>query len=536
MPESPCLSVAIDRLTAARPDHYAIWVLQPPYPSGYGHFDRIWPDVLTQVWQTWHSLYSQRGLPEIPRVPVEYAIAPPPIATDALPNLPPTSQSSRLMQQLGVSLWKWLFDGPIQSSFDQSRGMAIGQGLPLRLRLDIRDPDLIALPWEIMQPQEGMQPVSLSQQLLFSRTSSAVEPLPELRSEQSLNILLVLGLDQAGESNAKLQLDEEANALSRILQRSTLEQSPDPATAAPPCRCEVTTLLQPSAAELTRHLETEQYNVFFYSGHGEVGADGGLLFLGDDATMNGTELAQVLSRCRVKLAVFNSCWGAQPDETQQKAMPRSSLAEVLLHHGVPAVLAMRDSIEDREALSFIQVFARELALRKSIDRAVAIARQHLLTEYKFNWPAWTLPVLYMHPQFDGELIAIDRSRTVFREREGRKSPLPTATLRSLTPPSTVCSMQGGIIRIGRSNDNDLVLGEEGVSRDHATIVRTSMGNGAQPAYFLRDSSRYGTYVAGSNGWHLVHQREIPLRSKMQLKFGSEDNPTLEFVIDDPAAN
>ncbi len=535
MLENPCLSIAIDRLTAARPDHYAIWILQPPYPSGYGHFDRIWPENLAQTWQTWHSLYSLRGLPEIPRIPAEYVAAPPPLTAEANLTHPPASFSGRIMQQMGVSLWKWLFDGPIQSSFDQSRGIAIGQGRPLRLRLDIRDPDLIALPWEIMQPEAGMQAVSLSQQLLFSRTSSAVEPLPELRSEQSLNILLVLGQDQDGRSNARLQLDQEAAALSNILQQS-VESIPYPSIARR--RCDVKTLLQPTPAELAAHLETERYNVFFYSGHGEVGADGGLLFLRADATMNGTELAQVLSRCRVKLAVFNSCWGAQPDESLNQVMQRSSLAEVLLHHGVPAVLAMRDSIEDREALSFIQVFARTLAEGASIDRAVAIARQHLLTEYKFNWPAWTLPVLYMHPQFDGELIKLpDEGRTVIPWPQDREMPAPTAALRSLVSPSRIWRISNGIMRIGRRDDNDLVLREDGVSRDHATIVyRTSAENGAQPAYFLRDSSSFGTYIASASGWHLVHHREVPLRSNTQLKFGSEHNPPLEFVIDEALVN
>jgi hypothetical protein len=214
------------------------------------------------------------------------------------------------------------------------------------------------------------------------------------------------------------------------------------------------------------------------------------------------------------------------------------LAEVLLHHGVPAVLAMRDSIEDREALSFIQVFARTLAEGASIDRAVAIARQHLLTEYKFNWPAWTLPVLYMHPQFDGELIKLpDEGRTVIPWPQDKEMPAPTAALRSLVSPSRVWRISNGIMRIGRRDDNDLVLREDGVSRDHATIVyRTSAENGAQPAYFLRDSSSFGTYIASASGWHLVHHREVPLRSNTQLKFGSEHNPPLEFVIDEALVN
>ena len=90
------------------------------------------------------------------------------------------------MQHLGISLWQWLFDGPVQSSLDQSQGIAMGQGRALRLRLEIRDPDLIALPWEIMQPQPGKQAVSLSQQLLFSRTTSDVAPLQNPSLSHSL--------------------------------------------------------------------------------------------------------------------------------------------------------------------------------------------------------------------------------------------------------------------------------------------------------------------------------------------------------------
>lgn len=43
------------------------------------------------------------------------------------------------------------------------------------------------------------------------------------------------------------------------------------------------------------------------------GPDGGVLFVRPDMPLNGTELAQVLTRCQVKLAVFNACWGAQSD-------------------------------------------------------------------------------------------------------------------------------------------------------------------------------------------------------------------------------
>ncbi|NJN88291.1 MAG: CHAT domain-containing protein [Leptolyngbyaceae cyanobacterium SL_7_1] len=537
--EGLCLSLAIAPLNAlAKPGHYAIWVIKAPNPGGYGHHDRIWSDSLTQLSQTWQRMFSLRGLPEVPRVPqVDFPLPPPPPSTASASDQEKT-YAGRLMQHLGISLWQWLFDGPIQSSFDQSQGIAIGQRKPLRLRIDIRDPELIALPWEIMQPQLGKQAVSLNQQLLFSRTTSAVDTLPPLRTEQALKILLVLGHDgdaiarspDSQPSQRRLQLERESNLLSQLLKTAAEVDALNSFT--PPISCTVTTLLQPTAAELTDCLDSQDYNVFFYAGHGVPAPDGGLLFLRADATLSGMELAQVLVRCRVKLAVFNACWGAQPDHQNGRAMPRSSLAEVLIHHGVPAVLGMRDSIADREALSFIQVFTRSLAERYPIDEAVAIARQHLLTLYKFNQAAWTLPVLYMHPEFDGELIKpITEGVTEIPDNSPSWiSPrTPIAYLRSLTQPTQTWHITGGIIRVGKIEGNDMVLPHSTVSRRHAEIFyRDTVASDAESAFVLRDFSRFGTLVMGPNGWYRVHQQEVPLPSKTRIKFG---NVQVEFVVE-----
>jgi len=474
------------------------------------------------------------------------------------PNLPESGNlpyGGRLMQHLGISLWQWLFEGPIRSSLDQSQGIAMGQSRSLRLRLEIRDPDLIALPWEIMQPQPGRQAISLSQQLLFSRTTSDVAPLTETSLSQSLKILLVLGqdtepttapadfspskpVDPLAEARPALDLEQEATALARIL--TNFENLSLNTYGVVPVPSQVDTLLQPTPAELIEHLESGKYNIFFYAGHGVPAPDGGSLLLRAGTALSGTELAQVLTRCRVKLAVFNACWGAQPDhDAQRVAIPRSSLAEVLIHHGVPAVLGMRDSITDQEALSFIQAFAQALSYRMAIDQAVAVARQHLLTLYKFNQPAWTLPVLYMHPEFDGRLV-VEEEKTILPPEPPTwmGSPIPMASLRMLGQPAKVWPIRGGMMRIGSRGDNDLVLPEVGVSREHAEIFcRDISADGeAQPTYFLRDFSRYGTLILGTEGWQRIHRQEVPLQSGAQLKFGNPLGQTLEFLLEQPNAH
>lgn len=538
--ENPCLSLAIARLSTAGAENFAIWVLNAPYPGGYVHHDCTWTENLTKTWLAWQEMFSLRGLPHVPLI--HHAAQSPqilPLNNDISASGQTTSYSSRLMQQLGIDLWAWLFDGPIQQALAESRGIAMGQNKPLRLRLEIRDPDFIPLPWEIMQPMAGKQAISLSQQLLFSRTTSDVDSLkPFTRINQALNILLVLGQDahKPNRSTASLQLEQEAAALARVLTAGGQPNGSSENFVAP-VACHVQTLLQPTPAELIDALETEAYNILFYAGHGEPAPDGGFLFLRPDATINGTELAQVLVRTQVTLAVFNACWGAQPDQEGSQTIPRSSLAEVLIHHGVPAVLAMRDSISDREALSFIQTLAQALAARMPIDQAVAVARQQLLTLYKFNQPAWTLPVLYMHPEFEGELIkSIEEGITELPSMPTSYPRIntPTASLRSLEETDKVWRIRGGLMRVGRGQENDLVIPEKWASNEHAEIIcRDAFTVQAHaPTYFLRDKSRNGTHILRPNAhWQIIHHQEVPLQSGIKLKFGSPHGQTLEFIIE-----
>ncbi|HBB34099.1 MAG TPA: hypothetical protein DDZ80_02935 [Cyanobacteria bacterium UBA8803] len=532
--ENPCLSLAIARLSAAGADNFAIWVIEAPYPGGYVHHDSTWPETMTQTWLAWQQMFSLGDLPHVPLIHHAPKGTPtlPPDADITAPN-PNIGYGGRLMHLLGVDLWNWLFAGSIQTALAESRGIARGQNKPLRLRLEIRHPDFIPLPWEIMQEMAGKPAISLSPQLLFSRTTSNVDSLKlSIRTKQALNILLVLGQDAHRSSRlaVRLQLEQEAAALENVFKASGRSNP----MSVP---CYVKKLLQPTPAQLIEALESDVYNILFYAGHGEPGPDGGMLFLNPDATINGTELAQVLVRNQVTLAVFNACWGAQPERVGSQTIPRSSLAEVLIHHGVPAVLGMRDSIADQEALSFIQSLAQALAARMPIDQAVALARQQLLTLYKFNQPAWTLPVLYMHPEFQGELIPpIEEGITELpnMQTNWEGPPAPVACLRTVGSTDKVWRIRGGLMRVGRGQENDLVIGDEmWVSYKHAEIIcREGITDQENiPTYFLRDFSRNGTHILRPEGWQRIHHQEVPLQSGIKLKFGSTQGQTLEFVIE-----
>jgi hypothetical protein len=527
----PSLNLAIARLLNTGPDNFAIWVVKAPYPSGYVLHDCLWPVELTQVWQEWQQMFA--GHDPLNISPSSTPVPPKQLPLNLVsPSSGQTAYSSRLMQYLGISLWHWLFDGQILGSLERSRGIAMGQRTRLRFRLEIRDPHLIALPWEIMQ-RDGQSAMSLSQDLLFSRTTSEVEPLPYSRTSQALNILLVLGEDET----KNLQLQEEA----AILTQALAQGSPFGSNSQGYAPCMVNKLLQPTPQELLQELETKAYNVFFYAGHGEPNPDGGLLFLRPGMTLNGIELAQALTRTGVKLAVFTACWGAYPATTNDhQAIPHSSLAEVLIRHGVPAVLGMRDQISDRESHRFIQTFAKALRSRKPIDEAVAEARQELLTIYKFNQPAWTLPVLYLHPDFNGELIkSFDEGNTELPDTAipSMTGEVPTGYLRSLSPGGQAWPLRSaGVTRIGRTRDNDIVIPEPSVSRRHAEILcrHTFIGSSPMRTYSLQDVSTHGTtWLLSPNGWQQILREEVVLQPGMQLKFGSSTRGDIwEFMIDE----
>ncbi|MDJ0737001.1 MAG: CHAT domain-containing protein [Nostocaceae cyanobacterium] len=520
---NPSLNLAIARLVNIGTDNFAIWVVHAPYPSGYVLRDCVWSQQLTQAWREWQQMFAPHNLIDIP--PGQNLLSADQPPTDLPQTSSQRSYGARLMQDLGIKLWRWIFDGPILGSLEHSQGMAMGQNTRLRLQLEIRDPDLIVLPWEIMHRKAGQPVISLGQQMLFSRTTSEVDPLPYLRADRVLNILLVLGEDST------LQLEQEAAILKQTLADGTTVGS----NAYGYAPCMVNTLVQPTPGELIKELETKAYNVFFYAGHGLPAADGGSLFLRPGMNLNGIELAQALTSGGIKLAVFNACWGAQPAVVNHQVIPYSSLAEVLIRHGVPAVLGMRDEIADHESHSFIQAFTHALRSRKPIDEAVAIARQQLLTLYRFNQPAWTLPILYLHPNFDGELIkTVDEGITELPETSipGIASAFPHACLRSETD---TCHLRPGINRIGRTADNDIVIAEPSVSRLHAEILcrNTLIGNNKVQVYYLQEKSTYGTtWILEPKGWRQIHQEEVPLKSGMQLKFGSTRSQTWEFIIED----
>ena len=310
--------------------------------------------------------------------------------------------------QLGQELYDALFQGTIRDAWVMAQGVAQNHEQPLRLRLGMKGDRLPRLPWEVLHAAN--RPLAAATDIVFSRYHSSfttVAPaqrhtLTEPPLPTSLHILMVLS---APTDQANLELKREAMQLQQELENHRSSDSPNQYP-----HIELTLLEQPGRESLTQMLEQAHYQVFHFAGHSSPGASGGKLHLvnahtGLTENLNGDDLAGLLVNNGIKLAVFNSCLGTQAatsDEFDLKG--ERTLAEALIHRGIPSVLAMAERIPDQVALNLSRLFYRNLKFGHPLDVSLCRARQGLISSYGSNQLYWALPILYLQTNFEGRLV------------------------------------------------------------------------------------------------------------------------------------
>ncbi|MGI0490569.1 CHAT domain-containing protein [Alkalinema pantanalense CENA528] len=315
---------------------------------------------------------------------------------------------------LGQELYNALFQGTVRDSWMVAQGIAQHQHDILRLRLGLKGDRLPRLPWEVLHA--GDRPLSTGTDVVFSRYHSAFTAVgsklslhpTNIQPNQPLRILMVLA---APTDQEMLQLHQEAVHLQAELQRDQDRRFDGPTI-------ELQILDQPGREQLTQALEQGHFDILHYAGHSNLGSAGGDLYLVNDKTgltevLNGDDLAGLLVNNGVRMAVFNSCRGVHGATAGEDNS--NNLADALLKRGVPAVLAMAERIPDDVALTLSRLFYRNLKQRYPIDLSLNRARQGLLSSYGSSQLYWALPILYLHPEFDGYLRP---HQTANRDRSG----------------------------------------------------------------------------------------------------------------------
>jgi tetratricopeptide (TPR) repeat protein len=316
---------------------------------------------------------------------------------------------------LGQQLYNALFQGTIRDSWMTAQGIAQHRQEVLRLRLGLKDTRLPRLPWEVLHA--GNRPIATGTDVVFSRYHSSFAALASLvqapsagtsEANQPLKILLVLA---APTDQEMLALKQEALYLQEELE--TTSQNGSRIGSSRYSEIQLTILEQPGREQLTQALEHNHYHVLHYAGHSNSGAAGGKLYLvssktGLTETLSGDDLAGLLVNNGIRMAVFNSCRGvytATAEATSETG--DGNLAEALVKRGIPAVLAMAERIPDDVALNLSRLFYRNLKQVYPVDLSLNRARQGLVSSYSSKQLYWALPILYLNPEFDGNLQSLD---------------------------------------------------------------------------------------------------------------------------------
>lgn len=264
----------------------------------------------------------------------------------------------------------------------EARRIAEALGLPLRLRLAIAS-DAFELHdhyWEMLTLPGDALPVSMSAQVVFTRTvSSADWKQVKLRAKDQLRALVVISAPTNLADFGLAPIDLEAEH-QRVISGLRAPISPTIHTAHE----------QTSLEAITASLR-EGYDIFYLVAHGTLTDDGPQLCLGDGhgrvAWSSGDALVARIADLviRPRLIVISSCMSAgDRGQASIRAIgPRLAVA------GVPAVLAMQSTIALETQAAFAPTFFRELARHGQVDLALSDARQQLAAFHD-----WWVPVLF----------------------------------------------------------------------------------------------------------------------------------------------
>ncbi len=262
--------------------------------------------------------------------------------------------------------------------------------LRIRLRIDPSAPALHAVPWELLW-REGV--LAANAATPFSRYLPLDQPWGQVVRERPIRVLALVSnpSDLAAHRLAPLDVERERRAL-----EAACGEVGEGAV-------QVEFLDPPVTLARFEDALRESYHVVHYVGHGMFSQRKGraALVMEDDAgnvqLVQEQALRAMLARQRHRpdLIVLAACQSAQRSTVDAFR----GLAPQLVRAGVPAVVAMQDTVAIATAREFSAAFYRRLLTHGLVDLAVNQARSLLLTAQR---PDAMMPVLFMRLK-DGKL-------------------------------------------------------------------------------------------------------------------------------------
>lgn len=283
------------------------------------------------------------------------------------------------MIAFGGQLFDTLFQGDVRRLYDEARTR---QRNRLDLVLTSMIPWIAEKPWEFAY-DHGRQSFLATEEIRFSRNVLTNVPAdPIVRADGPLRILVVSAQPVGF---GRLSIDQEL----AVIQRGF-----EPLVEAG--LVEIETLARATPSLIHGRLTTGKYQVVHFIGHGvydEKRGEGCLIFVNENGAeypLGERSVREIFRGRGLSLVFLNACESGRGG----RADFNKGVAQSLVAHGLPALVANQYSVLDSSANSFAQHFYWSLAQGMSLGhsaREARIAVNYLLHGEPIDW---AVPVLY----------------------------------------------------------------------------------------------------------------------------------------------
>lgn len=286
-------------------------------------------------------------------------------------------------EELGRALHAALFPPIVREVWHScQRHLAPRDGL--RLRLDIRSPQLAAVPWELLH--DGSWHLAMTKRTPVVRHPSGHPPIPPASDRGLLNVLLLTSAPR--DAPPLPAAEREVEAVMRSLSSLKAEGKAG----------QVDLLRNVTKESLRRHAQEHEYHVLHFIGHGDFEDEKGYLaFEGEDGNVElvgGQALAYRWKDSALRLLFLNSCKSA----VASRRGALLGVAQAALAAGVPAAVAMQDEIGDAAAAAFAREFYRALVAGHPLEDCVRKGRLGVFDDTGPRCGDWAVPVLFSNAE------------------------------------------------------------------------------------------------------------------------------------------
>jgi hypothetical protein len=280
----------------------------------------------------------------------------------------------------GTNLFDTLFQGDVRRLYDEARARQ------RRRRLDFVFTSMI--PWIAEKPWEfsydhGRSSFLATEDIHFIRNVLTNVPADPIVSASGPLRILVASAQPVG--MGRLSIDQEVAVIRRGF---------EPLIDAGHITVEALARATPS--QLHGHLQTGDYQIVHFIGHGvydEARREGCLIFVderGNEYPVGERSVREIFGGRGLSLVFLNACESGRGG----RADFNKGVAQSLVAHGLPALVANQYSVLDSSATSFAQNFYWSLAQGLSIGESAREAR--IAVNYSLHGEPidWAIPVVY----------------------------------------------------------------------------------------------------------------------------------------------